>query len=75
MNEKWLTVKDVADYLQLSTDLIYKLAQQGKIPAVKVESRWRFKKEWIDRWMEERSNIEAINSTFQKSPSIRSKRK
>ena len=53
MNEKWLTVKDVAEYLQLSPDQIYRLAQQGRIPASKVGARWRFKRENIDRWMEE----------------------
>ena len=53
MNEKWLTVKEVAEYLQLSPDQIYRLAQQGKIPASKVGARWRFKRENIDRWMEE----------------------
>jgi excisionase family DNA binding protein len=53
MNEKWLTVKEVAEYLQLSPDQIYRLAQQGKIPASKVGARWRFKRENIDHWMEE----------------------
>lgn len=53
MNEKWLTVKEVAEYLQLSPDQIYRLAQQGRIPASKVGARWRFKRENIDRWMEE----------------------
>lgn len=52
MNEKWLTVKEVAEYLQLSPDQIYRLAQQGKIPASKVGARWRFKRERIDEWME-----------------------
>ncbi len=52
MNDQWMTVKDVAEYLQLSPDLIYRLAQQGQIPASKVGSRWRFKREKIDQWME-----------------------
>ncbi len=52
MMDTWLTVKEVAQYLKLSTDLIYKLAQQGKIPASKVGAAWRFKKEKIDRWMD-----------------------
>lgn len=52
MTDTWLTVKEVAQYLKLSTDLIYKLAQQGRIPASKVGSAWRFKKEKIDRWMD-----------------------
>ena len=52
MADTWLTVKEVAQYLKLSTDLIYKLAQQGRIPASKVGSAWRFKREKIDRWMD-----------------------
>jgi excisionase family DNA binding protein len=54
VNDRWLTVKEVAQYLQLSTDQIYRLAQQGKIPASKVGARWRFKKENIDQWMREK---------------------
>jgi excisionase family DNA binding protein len=52
MTDTWLTVKEVAQYLKLSPDLIYKLAQQGKIPASKVGTAWRFNREKIDRWME-----------------------
>ncbi len=52
MTDTWLTVKEVAQYLKLSTDLIYKFAQQGRIPASKVGAAWRFKKEKIDRWMD-----------------------
>ena len=48
-----MTVKDVAGYLQLSKDQIYRLAQQGKIPVSKVGRGWRFKKEKIDQWMDE----------------------
>jgi excisionase family DNA binding protein len=56
MTDTWLTVKDVAQYLKLSPDLIYKLAQQGKIPASKVGTAWRFKKQKIDQWMEANEN-------------------
>ena len=53
MQHRWMTLQEVADYLQLSKDLIYRLAQGGKIPASKVGSRWRFRRERIDRWMED----------------------
>ena len=56
MTDTWLTVKEVAQYLKLSPDLIYKLAQQGKIPASKVGTAWRFKREKIDQWMEAKEN-------------------
>ena len=57
MTDKWMTVKDVAEYLQLSKDQIYRLAQQGKIPASKVGRGWRFKREKIDDWMESQSSL------------------
>ena len=56
MTDTWLTVKEVAQYLKLSPDLIYKLAQQGKIPASKVGTAWRFKMQKIDQWMEAKEN-------------------
>ncbi len=55
MNDQWMTVKELAAYLKLSTDLIYRLAQQGKIPASRVGGRWRFNRDKIDRWMDEQS--------------------
>jgi len=50
--DKWLTLEQIAKYLQMSTSSIYKMAQAGKIPAYKVGRQWRFKKEEIDRWIE-----------------------
>lgn len=50
--DKWLTLEQIAEYLQMSTSSIYKMAQKGKIPAYKVGRQWRFKKEEIDRWVE-----------------------
>jgi len=53
MPNRWMTLEEVAEYLQLSKDMIYRLAQRGRIPASKVGSRWRFRRERIDRWMED----------------------
>ena len=53
MQSRWMTLQEVAEYLQLSKDMIYRLAQSGRIPASKVGSRWRFRRERIDRWMED----------------------
>ncbi len=46
-----MTVKQVADYLQLSTMMVYKLAQDGDLPAAKIGRVWRFEQETIDRWL------------------------
>ncbi|HDQ26600.1 MAG TPA: DNA-binding protein [bacterium] len=50
-----MTVKEVALYLKMKPVTIYKLAKEGRIPAFKVASFWRFKRGLIDRWLAEAS--------------------
>jgi len=37
-----LDIKDAASYLRMPVSTIYRLAQDGKLPAVKVGKHWRF---------------------------------
>ena len=46
-----MTLKEVAEYLQLSREKLYLMVRDGDIPATKVASQWRFRKEEIDQWM------------------------
>lgn len=46
-----MTTKEVAKYLRLHEISILKYASEGKIPAVRIGSRWRFDKEAIDKWI------------------------
>ncbi len=50
-----MTVQEIADYLKIPKSTVYKLAQESKIPAQKVGRHWRFKREVLDRWLENRS--------------------
>ena len=38
---QFLTIKQVAHYLQVDATTIYGWAQQGKLPAIKVSRNWR----------------------------------
>lgn len=58
MNDQILTLKEVAAYLKLAEKTAYKLAAAGKLPGFKVGGSWRFKREDIDRWIEEKKNEE-----------------
>jgi excisionase family DNA binding protein len=49
--ENLMDIKQVAKYLQMNKMTVYKLARGGKIPAFKVASEWRFKKELIEQWL------------------------
>ena len=48
-----LTVKEICELLQLHQATVYKLAKEGRIPAFRIGSDWRFRKEEIARWMAE----------------------
>ncbi len=50
-----MTVKQVAEYLQMDKHAIYKLSRSGKIPSINIAGQWRFKKEIIDKWDSEKS--------------------
>jgi len=46
-----MTTREVAKYLKLHEITICKLAQEGKIPALRIGRVWRFVKENIDEWI------------------------
>jgi len=58
--DRWMTLQEVAKYLRVSKDSIYRLAQKGQIPASKLGNLWRFKKEEIDEWMRKKRNSQNI---------------
>ena len=50
-----LTIEELADYLKVSRRTIYEWLKLEKIPAVKLLGQWRFKKDKIDIWLEDKS--------------------
>ncbi len=48
---KWLNLDDLGSYLQVSKATLYKMAQRGLIPGVKLGKSWRFDQAQIDRWL------------------------
>ncbi len=58
-----LTIEEALRYLRIPLSSLYKLAQEGKIPCQKVGRHWRFRKQTIDHWLDQRlgslTNIKA----------------
>lgn len=52
-NPEILTLEEVALYLRLKPQTIYKWAQEKRIPAVKLGKEWRFRRSILDRWLDE----------------------
>lgn len=48
-----LTLEEVAQYLRLKPQTIYKWAQERRIPAVKLGKEWRFRRSILDRWIDQ----------------------
>ena len=48
-----LTIEELSAYLKISTSTLYKLVREARVPSQKVGCHWRFRKEAIDRWLEE----------------------
>lgn len=49
-----LTIEELAVYLKIPKSTLYKLVREGKVPCQKVGRHWRFHKEAIDHWLNDR---------------------
>jgi putative molybdopterin biosynthesis protein len=47
----YMSVKQVAAYLQLNEKKVYTLVNEGKIPATKITGKWMFPQELVDKWL------------------------
>ena len=54
-----MTLNEVAEYLRIPRSTAYKLVQEGRIPGQKVGRQWRFRRDTIDRWLDEGGQAEA----------------
>jgi excisionase family DNA binding protein len=63
MQEKLLTIDQVASYLKIDKFTVYRLVTQKKIPAFKVGNQWRFKKKLLDDWLNKNSNQSSEDSS------------
>ena len=51
-----MNIGGLSKYLDVSKSTLYKLAQEGKLPGQKVGKHWRFRKETVDKWLDEGSD-------------------
>ncbi len=49
--EKWLSLDEIAKYLQVRRESIYRWLVSKKMPGHKVGRHWRFKRSEIDKWV------------------------
>ncbi|WP_096461361.1 helix-turn-helix transcriptional regulator [Sulfurifustis variabilis] len=53
---RFMSVRQVAEYLDLHEKKVYALAADGLIPATKVTGKWLFPRDLVDQWLRETSH-------------------
>lgn len=48
-----LTLDEVANYLRVTKRTLYRLAQEGALPAFKLGGTWRFRRDELNQWITE----------------------
>ena len=51
MEDRWLSVENIAAYLGIKRDTVYRWISERNMPGHKIGRLWKFRKEEIDEWM------------------------
>ena len=51
MEDRWLSVDEIGDYLGIKRDTVYKWISEKGMPAHKIGRLWKFKKDEVDTWV------------------------
>ncbi|AMQ29387.1 TPA: helix-turn-helix domain-containing protein [Legionella pneumophila subsp. pneumophila] len=52
MNDRWLSVDEISEYLGVKRDTVYKWITDKGMPAHKIGRLWKFKVSQVDDWVE-----------------------
>lgn len=61
MEDRWLSVDEIAAYLGIKRDTVYKWIAEKQMPAHRMGRFWKFRKEEVDEWV--RSGCDGKTST------------
>jgi len=51
VNDRWLSVDEIAVYLGIKRETIYKWLAEKSMPAHKLGKLWKFRKDEVDEWL------------------------
>ena len=51
MQERWLSIAEIAEHLGLKPDTVYKWIDRKGLPAHKMGRLWKFKASEVDEWV------------------------
>ena len=51
MEDRWFSVDEIAAYLGIKRDTVYKWIAEKQMPAHRMGRLWKFKKDEVDEWV------------------------
>ena len=51
MEDRWLSVDEIATYLGIKRDTVYRWISSKDLPAQRLGRLWKFKREEVDEWV------------------------
>jgi excisionase family DNA binding protein len=69
VDDRWLSVDEVAEYLGVSKDTVYAWVTHKGMPGYKVGRFWKFKREDVDTWVREGGAASASDEDLTEKPS------
>lgn len=51
MENRWLSVDEIAAYLGIKRDTVYKWISEKQMPAHRMGRLWKFRREEVDEWV------------------------
>lgn len=51
MEDRWVNIEEIADYLSITTDTAREWIKAGMLPAYKAGRRYKFKLSEVDEWV------------------------
>ena len=55
MSEELLRAADVAQYLKVNVETVYRLIRQEGLPAIRLGGQWRLRSKDFEQWLEARA--------------------
>lgn len=51
MEDRWLSVSEISEYLGVVRESVYRWLAQGNMPGHKLGRHWKFRKDEVDLWV------------------------
>lgn len=68
LEDRWLSVAEIADYLGVKRDTVYKWINRKDMPAQKVGRLWKFRKDEVDDWIRQDNTDQRPVSQLEEQP-------